>query len=33
LNNIEKVNNDNIMEPNKEQEQINEALFSHFKLR
>jgi len=32
LNNVEKVT-DNIMEPNKEQEQINEALFYHFKLR
>jgi len=32
LNNVEKVN-DNIMDTNKEQEQINEALFYHFKLR
>ena len=32
INNVEKVN-DNIMEQNKEQEQINEDLFHHFKLR
>jgi len=32
LNNVEKVN-DNIMDTNKEQEQINEALLYHFKLR
>jgi len=32
LNNVEKVD-ENIMDTNKEQEQINEALFYHFKLR
>jgi hypothetical protein len=34
LNNVEKVNeNKNIMDTVQEQEQINEALFHHFKLR
>jgi len=33
INNIKDVENDNIMEQTKEQEQIDEALFYHFKLR
>jgi hypothetical protein len=33
LNSIEKINDDNVMGQAKEQEQINEALFHHFKLR
>jgi hypothetical protein len=33
LNSLEKTNDDNIMNQTKEQEQINEALFYHFKLR
>jgi hypothetical protein len=33
LDSMEKTTDDNIMGPNKEQDQINEALFYHFKLR